>query len=151
MGIRQGMPLLARHDGEWEGVYTHVDSDGKIIDQHKSHLSCRFPADGSGDYLQINTYTWEDGRQEVYSFPGSYDGYGRMIFDTERMRGITWGLDETAVYLTWTYKSTDPAIDQKLFELILLSPDGTKRSRVWQWLEHGICVKRTLINETRVA
>jgi hypothetical protein len=145
------MPLLARHDGEWEGVYTHVDHYGKIIDQHKSHLSCRFPEDGSHDYLQTNTYTWEDGRREVYTFPGTYDGYGRMVFDTERMRGVTWGLDETAVYLTWTYKSADPAIDQRLFELILLSEDGTRRSRVWQWLEHGICVKRTLISETKVA
>jgi hypothetical protein len=74
-----------------------------------------------------------------------------MIFDTERMRGVAWGLDETAVYLTWSYRSSDPAVGQKLFELILLSDDGNSRSRVWQWLEHGICVKRTLIDEYRVA
>ena len=151
MGIREGMPLLDRHEGEWEGVYTHVDPTGQIVDQHKSHLSCRFPEGKDYDYHQTNTYTWPDGRTEVYEFPGRYDGYGRMTFDTERMRGVTWGLDETSIYLTWTYKSTDPSVDQRLFELILLSPDGRNRSRVWQWLEHGVCVKRTLINETKVA
>jgi hypothetical protein len=151
MGIREGMPLLARHDGEWEGVYTHVDAGGKVIDQHRSHLSCRFPVGEDHDYYQVNTYTWPDGRREVHEFPGRYDGYGRMTFDTERLRGVTWPLDETAIYLTWTYKSTDPGVDQRLFELILLSPDGRHRTRVWQWLEHGVCVRRTLIDETRVA
>ena len=151
MGIREGMPLLARHDGEWEGVYTHVDRDGKVIDQHRSRLSCRFPAGEEYDYRQVNTYTWPDGRTEVHEFPGRYDGYGRMTFDTDRLRGVTWALDETAIYLTWTYKSTDPRVDQRLFELILLSPDGRHRTRAWQWLEHGVCVRRTLIDETRVA
>lgn len=150
MGIREGMPQLARHEGEWDGVYTHVDHIGNIIDQHHSHLSCRFPADEEYDYHQTNTYRWPDGRTEVYDFPGRYDGFGRMVFDTERIRGVTWELDETAIYLTWTYKSTNPSTDQRLFELILLSPDGRSRSRVWQWLEHGICFKRTLINETKV-
>jgi hypothetical protein len=148
MGIRAGMPLLARHEGEWEGEYTHVDSSGTVVDHHRSHLTCSFPP--TGDYVQINRYTWPDGRTEVHEFPGRYDGYGRMIFDTERIRGITWALDENTIYLTWVYKSTDPAVDQRLFELIVLSDDGRHRSRVWQWLEHGVCVRRTLINEIKV-
>jgi hypothetical protein len=150
MGIREGMPLLARHEGEWEGEYTHVAADGKIIDQHRSHLTCSFPKTGEYQYHQVNRYTWADGREEVHEFPGRYDGYGRMVFDNERLRGMTWGLDENAVYLTWIYKSADPSIDQRLFELIVLSDDGRHRSRVWQWLEHGVCVRRTLINETKV-
>lgn len=151
MGIREGMPLLAKHEGEWKGVYTHVDADGNIIDQHKSHLSCLFPEDGSHDYHQTNRYYWDDGRTEEYSFPGTYDGYGRMLFDTPRLKGITWGLDENAVYLTWTYKAAGPEVDQRLYELILLSDDGQHRTRVWQWLEQGVCVRRTLINEQKVS
>lgn len=150
MGIREGMPLLAKHEGEWKGVYTHVDADGNITDRHESHLSCLFPDDGSHDYHQTNRYTWDDGRYEEYSFPGTYDGYGRMLFNTERLEGITWGLDENTVYLTWTYKESDPDADQKLFELIVLSDDGKHRTRVWQWLERGVCVRRTLINEQKV-
>jgi len=150
MGIREGMPLLAKHEGEWEGVYTHVDAEGRIIDRHRSHLSCRFPEDGGADYLQINTYTWDDGRTEQHSFPGRYDGHGRMTFDTERIRGVTWGLDEHTVYLTWRFKSTDPSVDQRLFEMIVLDDAGKHRSRTWHWLEHGVCVRRTLIQESRV-
>jgi hypothetical protein len=149
MGIREGMPLLVRHEGEWEGEYVYVDAAGNVVDRHRSRLSCRFPP--SGDYLQINRYTWPDGRTEEHEFPGRYDGYGRMTFDTDRIRGTTWALDENTLYLTWVYKSSDPRVDQRLFELIVLSDDGRHRSRVWQWLEHGICVKRTLINETKVA
>ncbi len=151
MGIREGMPLLAKHEGEWEGVYTYVDRDGKIIDQHRSHLTCLLPAEGEFDYVQINRYTWPDGRSEEHSFPAAYDGHGHLFFDTERLKGIIWGLDENAMYLTWKYKSADPADDQRLFEIILLSDDGQQRSRVWQWLEQGVCVRRTLINETKVA
>lgn len=151
MGIREGMPLLAKHDGEWEGVYTHVDADGKITDQHKSHLSCRFPEDGSNDYFQVNTYTWDDGRTEQYSFPGIYDGHGRMRFDTERLDGVTWGLDENAVYLTWRYRSADATRNQQLFEMIVLDDSGNNRSRTWQWVENGVCVRRTLIQEVRVS
>jgi hypothetical protein len=149
MGIREGMPLLARHEGEWEGDYIYIDASGNVVDRHRSHLSCLFPT--TGDYLQINRYTWPDGRTEVHEFPGRYDGYGRMTFDTERIRGTTWGLDENTLYLTWVYKSSHPSVDQRLFELIVLSDDGRHRSRVWQWLEHGVCVKRTLISETKVA
>jgi hypothetical protein len=145
------MPLLARHEGEWRGRYVHVDRDGRVVDEHDSYLLCSFPQGGSHDYLQVNRYTWDDGRQEEHIFPGTYDGFGRMLFDTERMRGMTWGLDENAVYLTWRYKSADPSVDQRLFELIVLSDDGQQRSRVWQWLEHGRCVRRTLIAETRVS
>lgn len=151
MGIREGMPLLAKHGGDWEGVYTHVDTGGKIIDLHRSYLTCRFPVDGDHHYLQTNKYIWDDGRTEEYSFPATYDGHGHLFFDTERMSGIIWGLDENAMYLTWTYKSADAGVDQRLFEMIVLSDDGKNRSRTWQWLENGICVRRTLIQEVRVA
>lgn len=150
MGIREGMPLLARHEGEWVGTYTHVDATGTVLDRHHSHLTCAFPAGGDHDYHQTNRYTWDDGREEVHEFPGRYDGHGRMTFDTERIRGVTWALDENALYLTWVYRSADPAVDQRLFELIVLSADGRHRSRTWQWTEHGVCVRRTLISETRV-
>ena len=29
--IKEGMPLLARHEGEWKGVYTYIDPDGKKV------------------------------------------------------------------------------------------------------------------------
>ncbi|MEV0973537.1 MULTISPECIES: DUF3598 family protein [Microtetraspora] len=151
MNIREGMPLLARHEGEWEGTYTHVDRSGTIVDQHASHLSCVFPPERPDQYVQVNRYRWEDGRTEEYTFPGTYDGGGRLYFDTERIKGVTWCLDDNTAYLTWRFKAADDELDQRLFEMIVLSDDGDNRTRVWQWLENGVCVKRTLINEKRIA
>jgi hypothetical protein len=152
MGIKEGMPLLARHEGEWRGEeYLYVDAPGGIVDQHRSHLRRRFPPAGEDDYLQVKLYTWADGYTEEHEFPGSYDGFGRMTFDTGRIRGMTRALDENTIYPTWIYKSAGPGVDQRLFELIVLSQDGRHRSQVWQWLEYGVCVRRTLINETKVA
>lgn len=147
MGIREGMPTLAKHEGYWAGEYIYLDPAGKIIDQHRSHLSCLFPESGEFPYNQVNTYTWPDGRREVHEFPGTYDGYGRMNFDTERLKGVTWGLDENTIYLTWIYK--EQGTDLRLFELIVLSDDGNNRCRTWQWVRNGKIEMRTIINETR--
>jgi Domain of unknown function (DUF3598), N-terminal len=149
MGIREGMPLLARHEGDWEGTYTYVDPAGQVVDRHASHLRCAFPSSGEFEYHQTNTYTWPDGRTEVHEFPGRYDGFGRMTFDTDRIRGCTWGIDENVLYLSWVYKAKGE--DLRLFELIVLSDDGNHRCRTWQWVRDGQIEMRTLINETRVA
>lgn len=148
MGIREGMPLLAKHEGYWSGTYTYVNPAGVVIDQHESHLACLFPGSGPYQYHQTNTYTWPDGRTEVHQFPGTYDGYGRMHFDTDRLKGIIWGVDENTLYLTWIYK--EKGTDLRLFELIVLSDDGNNRCRTWQWVRNGKIEMRTLINETRI-
>ncbi|MFI6813053.1 hypothetical protein ACIBG7_11615 [Nonomuraea sp. NPDC050328] len=147
MSIRDDMPLLARHEGDWEGTYTVVDRDGRVTDRHTAHLTCALPGDGSHDYYQINRYTWPDGRTEEHHFPGRYLGGGRCRFDTDRIIGEFWEADEHTIYLNWVYKA-DPSV--RLFELIVLSQDGNHRSRTWQWLKDGVCFQRTLINETRV-
>ncbi|WP_031168985.1 DUF3598 family protein [Streptosporangium roseum] len=148
MGIREEMPLLARHEGEWEGTYTYVDLDGMVVDRHNAQLTCTLPNSGDWDYYQINRYTWEDGRTEEHRFPGSYLGQGRCAFDTERIKGEFWAVDDDTIYLSWIYKES--GADLRLFELIVLSPDGNTRSRVWQWVRGGKCIQRTLIDETRV-
>ncbi|MGV9309326.1 MULTISPECIES: DUF3598 family protein [unclassified Nonomuraea] len=146
MGLRAEMPLLARHEGEWEGTYRHLDSLGQVVDLHRSRLTCSIVDDRA--YHQVNEYVWDDGRTERHEFPGTYLGGGRCAFDTERIRGEFWEVDATTIYLTWVFKAEDA--DLRLFELIVLSDDGTTRSRVWQWIEAGVCVRRTLIDEKRV-
>jgi hypothetical protein len=146
VGIREDMPVLARHEGEWDGTYVHVDRSGAVVDRHRAQLTCRFPADGEHAYWQTNRYTWDDGRTEVIEFPASYRDR-RIWFDTERITGSAGEIDDKTVVLHWVYRS-DPGT--YLYELILLSDDGRHRSRVWQWIEGGQCVKRTLIDEVRV-
>ena len=44
--IRLALPLLARHEGVWDGWYRHYDPQGDKVDEHRSRLVCRFPASG---------------------------------------------------------------------------------------------------------
>lgn len=76
------------------------------------------------------------------AFP-SYDD-GQIHFDTDRIAGHAWEVDGRALVLTWSYED---APSTYLYELILLSDDGARRSRVWQWIEDGVCVRRTLVDE----
>lgn len=70
--IRDEMPVLARHEGDWVGNYTRIDLEGNILDKHDSHLTCQFPEDGPYPYYQINRYKWANGKQEEHQFPATY-------------------------------------------------------------------------------
>ena len=146
MAIREEMPVLVRHEGDWKGNYIYVDAEGRIVDQHDSHLTCSFPTEGEHPYHQINRYTWADGRHEEHQFPGDYAD-GKLLFDTARIKGHAWEVDENNVVLTWYYKD-DPA--NPLYELIYISPCGNHRARTWHWFKDGELYKRTLIKERRV-
>ncbi|HVL80550.1 MAG TPA: DUF3598 family protein [Actinomycetota bacterium] len=145
--IRQEMPLLARHEGIWEGTYTFVDREAKVIDRHASRLTCSFPEDPSTPYHQTNEYTWEDGRTERIEFPATYAD-GRLHFDTERIDGVCWEVDDHCIVLHWVYKA-DRSVT--LYELIHLDDSGNNRSRTWHWFKDGVCFQRTLIDEHRVS
>lgn len=149
--IKTAMPLLAKHEGVWDGSYRHYDADGNKVDEHRSRLVCRFPEHGEVPYHQTNHYTWDDGRTEVRDFPAVYRD-GRVWFDNELIAG--WaaevGLDEfnRTVMLYWQRKG-EP--DLYLYEMIQLSDDGRSRSRVWQWIKAGRIHMRTLIDEEKVS
>lgn len=147
MSIREEMPLLARHAGQWEGTYTHVNPAGEIIDQHRSLLTCAFPEVGEFPYTQTNAYTWPDGRTETIEFPATLKD-GKLHFDTERINGYCWEVDDLAIVLKWTYVK-DASVT--LYELILLDESGNNRTRTWHWRKDGVCFQRTLIDERRVS
>ena len=150
MGIREEMPLLARHEGVWDGVYTYYNAAGMQVDQHRSRLLCRFRDDGDFPYHQTNHYMWEDGRKEVRDFPATYAN-GRVWWDTELIKG--WaaevGLDDKhrTVMLYWQ-RQGDPEL--YLYEMIQISDDGQKRCRTWHWIRNGQLETRTAIQETLV-
>jgi len=144
--IKEEMPLLARHEGEWEGVYTEIDPEGKILHSHSSHLSCTFPESGPHPYYQINRYQWADGRREEHHFPARYRD-GRIWWDTERISGYAWEADSRTIMLYWERKGMSGV---SLYEMIQLSADGEQRARTWHWLKDGVLVKRTIIRERRM-
>ena len=144
--IKEEMPVLFRHQGEWKGTYTVVDTEGNIIDKYESHLSCEFPENGDYSYQQINRYIWEDGKQEVHEFPGTFQDK-RLIFDTERITGKAWEVDDSTIILWFSYKASPNAY---LYEMINISPCNNYRFRTWHWFKNNQVFKRTLIQEERI-
>jgi hypothetical protein len=148
--IREAMPILARHEGVWEGTYTYFNAANEKVDEHASRLFCRFPDEGPFPYHQTNHYTWGDGRTEVREFPAEYRN-GRIWWDNELIKG--WaaevGLDEynRTVMLYWQ-RQGDPQL--YLYEMIQLSDDGLNRCRTWHWIRSGVLETRTAIQEKLV-
>ena len=148
MSLREKMPLLARHEGVWDGYYRYFDISGNRIDEHKSRLLCRMV--GADDYHQTNYYFWADGRKDTRDFPAIVKE-DRLVFYTE----ITgWAaevpLDEhnRTIMLHWT-RNNEP--DLYLYEMIQISDCGRYRARVWQWFRQGQLFQRTLVDEQRVS
>jgi hypothetical protein len=146
-----GIATLARHEGTWDGIYRYYDAAGRQVDEHRSRLICRFPADQPGSYRQTNRYTWADGRTEVREFPALIRD-GRLIWQGDLIRG--WAadvaLDEFArtSMLYWT-RNNEPGV--YVYEMIQLSDCGRYRARVWQWFRNGRLDQRTLIDEQKVS
>jgi hypothetical protein len=143
--IRDEMPVLAKHEGDWIGSYTLVDCDGKVLDRYRSHLTCEFPTSGDAQYYQTNRYSWADGRKEDYKFPGTYRDK-KLWFDTERIEGNAWETDDLTVILWFTYKGIP---DAYVYEMIQISPCSNYRARTWHWFKNGQIYQRTLIQEER--
>lgn len=149
--LRRDMPLLARHEGVWEGWYRYYDPRGDKMDEHRSRLYCRFPDAGPYPYHQTNHYLWADGRREIRDFPAAVKN-GRIFWDNELITG--WAADvplddfKRTTMLNWVRKG-EP--DTYLYEMIQISDDAAVRHRVWHWYKKGRLIQRTLIDETRVA
>jgi len=135
---------FARHVGAWEGTYTLIDRRGTVLDHHRSRLETRVTGDA---YWQKNVYTWDDGRQEVKEFEGTFIADGRLAFDTPRLKGLAQDSDGRAITLHWTY-AHEPG--NEYYEIITLESD-THRCRTWQHFEKGEFVKLTVIDERKVA
>ena len=150
MSLKQKMPLLARHEGVWEGWYRYFDAECREKDAHRSRLICRFPESGPHPYHQTNHYRWEDGRREVRDFP-AHERNGRLEFDSDLITG--WAADvalddfNRTTMLNWVRRG-EP--DLYLYEMIQISDCGLYRHRVWHWYRAGRLVERTLIDERKV-
>ncbi len=147
--LKRLMPLLARHEGVWEGTYRYYDRSGNLTDVHDSRLICRFPDTGP-PYHQTNHYRWNNGKRETRDFPATVEN-GRLRWDNEHING--WACDvalddfRRTTMLNWT-RAGEP--DLYLYEMIQLSDDGKSRARVWQWFKGDRLFQRTLVDETFV-
>lgn len=154
--MRRLQPILARHEGVWEGVYRRYDAVGRPIGEHRSRVVIRFrpdPAGGSEIYEQTNLYYHPDGRIEEIQTRGTFDGE-RLNFYSDRVDG--WSKDDTTdpgrrtciLYMLFKKDVSWYTAGVQVYEIINISDDGRHRSRMTQHLKDGRALTRTLIDET---
>lgn len=141
------MPAMRKHEGVWTGVYTHVDAQGRILDQHDTRIVCEFPKVGPVIYAQHNLFTWSDGKQLRNYLPGTLEN-GKLWWDTPTFKGYAWETHDDVIMLNLTRKDEPGAY---FIEAIILGATGTHRSRTWHWFKDGALYKRTLCEEQRVS
>lgn len=150
MGIRDDMPLLARHEGVWDGVYTYYNAAGEKVDEHKSRLLCRVDEDSEHPYHQTNHYIWDDGRKDIRDFPAVYRDK-RIWWDNDLIKGwaaeVSLDQNNRTMMLYWQ-RTGDPSL--YLYEMIQLADDGQSRCRTWHWIRNGQLETRTAIQEKLV-
>ena len=148
MSLRAAMPLLARHEGVWEGYYRYYNADGDKIDEHKSRLICRIREDR--EYHQTNLYRWSNGERDTRDFPAEIRNE-RLYFATD-IDGWAAAVDldehKRTMMLHWT-RVDEP--DLYLYEMIQISDDGEARARVWHWFKNDRLLQRTLVDERRIS
>ena len=150
--VRERLPVVARNEGVWDGMFRRVDPAGRVTAEFKARIIKRFLPDEFWPeiYHQTNMYELPDGKRQVIDTKGEYRD-GKIHFASERVTG--WQLDDPAdpfkrtVFLYMVYNS-DP--DQYVYEMINLSDDGKYRTRMTQFLKGGRTTRRTLIDEELV-
>ena len=140
------MPSILRHEGTWEGVYRHLDAEGRLIDRHGARVVCSFPDDGPFAYVQSNTFNWNDGREFKVDLPGRLRG-DRLHWDTDTFHGTAWEAGDGVVLLNLD-RYDEPGA--RFFEMIVMGDGGDHRARTWQWFRGGRLYKRTLCDERRI-
>lgn len=144
--IKEEMPLLVRHEGEWEGNYKIIDNNGNLLDEHRVNISVQFPENSPYACQLVYKYQWDNGKFEEHYFLATYRDQ-KIWFDTERLQGYAWEADDSIVLIWFTYKSSP---DISMYEIIQLSPCGNYRYRTMHLLKNHQVFKLTLMQEQRV-
>lgn len=141
------MPAMLRHEGVWEGRYTHIDTSANILDEHSANVRCEFPRSGPYAYIQYNHFKWDDDREHKAELPGIFKD-GRLWWDTDTFHGSAWETHDGLILLNLDRKD-DPGA--RFFEIIVMGETGLDRARTWHWFKDGKLFKRTLCDERKVS
>lgn len=143
--VRETMPVLARHEGAWEGTYTFVDLRGEVTDQYDFRIDVVLSVDDEHAYQQTSRYRWKDGRKQELFFEAQHRN-GELVWDNGRIAGHLRQLDDRSLYLRFGFAAMP---DVECFEMIQISDDGETRGRTWLWYRNQALYQSVLIDERR--
>ena len=145
------LPVLARHEGVWDGWFRRVGPNGDKLEEFETRVIVRYLDEGRWPniYHQTNAYTLPDGTSQRIETHGSFSE-GKLIFQSPRVDG--WSVDDPTdpnrrsalMYMDFL---NDPGLH--VYEMMQISDCGRHRTRVAQFLRDGLTISRTLIDETR--
>lgn len=146
------MPATARMEGTWEGTFRRFDANGVLTETLPSKIIVRFLEDGNvNDYSQTNITRRPDGTEQRIESVGKWD-VDRLRFSNARLDGWAMDIAEDAAGLTSIFLMTfKDGSRMTVSEIVTLSADGQSRARATQYLVDGRIVRRTLIDEVKVA
>lgn len=131
--------ILASMKGVWEGTYTVVSADGKLLE--------RFPSRQEGwldgtDWTEKVVYLKDDGEVVQY-FHAVVDG-DEVAFGNDQIWGQTTRAGEQMIVFTFGWSGRP---GERIVECS--RPDGDYRTRIWQHFEDDRLTRITMIEERR--
>lgn len=156
--LKTKLPVMARNEGVWEGMYRRYGPDGQLMTEFNSRVVMRFRTGAPDEemYHQTNIYRFADGKGQVIESTGWFDGE-RLNFGSDRdISG--WAADDLTdpngqtCLLYMIVNSATPQLAKGTFcyELVQLSACGRYRARAAQYVQDGKIVMRTMIDEELV-
>ncbi len=151
--LRRRIPLTAKMEGVWEGVFRRVDLEGEIIETLPSRITVRLLPDGEAyDYHQINLLNPDSDEEQRIESHGKWD-VDRLRFFNERLEGWAKAVaadeaGQTSVFLMEFKDGSGLTVS----EVVSFRPgDPDARMRATQYMRDGQVVRRTLIDEIKVS
>jgi hypothetical protein len=151
--ISQRFPVMARHEGVWQGIHRKLDAAGNPTRSYRSTVIVRYmDAEPDGTVMrQTDIHHFDDRPDEVIETTGCVEG-NLIVFRTDRVDGFAGDLNDPGqracfVYLDIKYIPGGAS----MYEMVEISPDGRSRHIGTQLLKDGRLLERTLIDEAKVS
>jgi hypothetical protein len=142
------LPVLARHQGVWDGEYRKQTPAGDLIERHWVRCKVEVPPEGKIGFVLTTRYWYPDGRITNQQFIGDYAGNRSLAFDDGRISGWLREIDDETVVMRFGFIAM-PALH--VVEAIQIDASGDNRARSWHWFEAGRQTAVTLTDEWRIS
>jgi hypothetical protein len=141
------IPVVARHQGTWEGTYRSLTPQLQLIDAWTFRIVVSLGQSAADAYRQHTTYRWPNGKTSETSFTAALVD-GHLTWADARIKGTMHLLGPEAMLAEMQF-TADP--DGVIMEMARIAADGAARSRVGMVSRRGVLEKIQIADERRVA